>query len=495
MGVTIFNWFKRQPQITALAILLIGFALTVHQLDFESIWVDEGATIAIARGDTTNILPTQSEAGDYNPPLPYLLWHFWIPLAGLSEFSIRFVSVMAATVAVALCYRMGERLFNPAIGLVASLLLVSSGFHIYYAQTVRAYSLLEMFALLSWFSALGLYRRPNLNWTLIYILGNVGFLYTHYYGVFVLLSQSLFFTVQLVRQWPSPRPEGWDWLIPKVKSWLIPQTIIASGFLPWIPVLLSQTKQAVTVIEPLSVGLLVGTFLEYTWSPVAFIIAICLLVVGAYALLRPAIVARLSGQHPARKLQFSVGNSEGILVVLIWFCIALGVPILISLLFKPVFLSRYAITALPAFYLLITWLAVQIIRRSVSFLLISLLVLGQLSGVYFLYQNVNNDQWREAVHYLDLNTKPGDLLIFYAGIGQFSYQYYSQFPDLPHAQLGVSEGPAKAQALLSAEQPQTVWLVLAYHSKAEFDQVMNQMGYTLLDQQDFFRITLAKYQK
>jgi uncharacterized membrane protein len=476
-----------------IAILLAAFALSVYRLDSESIWVDEGATIAAARSDTTEIIPTLIEVIDNNPPLTYLFWHYWIRLTGLSEFSLRLLSVFSGLITCALLYRMGRVLFDSRVGLLGAALLACSGFHIYYTQTVRSNSLLELLSAASFYCFSRILTGRNLWGLVVYSLVNVLLLYTHYYGVFVLLAQSIFV---LIHGWSL----GWRMFLDKAVHWLILQAIIILSFLPWLPMMILQGRRAVTEIEYPSAALVIGAFIEYTWSPIGFILAIGLLSVGVYTLVKPWVFSGLSHNNlaastrlrhdlPIRNMPVGVG------LVLVWMTGVIGVPVVVSALFKPIFLSRYAIAALPAFYLLLAWLACRAIAASAGRLLAGLLIVSQLSGAYFLYQNVNNEQWRDAVRYLDSAAASGDLLFFYAGIGKYSYDYYSRRADLQYAPLGLTDGAAQTQARLADSTPPGVWFVLAYRSETEFAELMQRSGYALVDRQNFFRITLLRYQR
>lgn len=474
------------------AILLLSFGLSVRCLACESIWVDEGATIAAARGETTNIIPVLIAVIDNNPPLTYLIWHFWIKVTGLSEFSLRMLSVFAGLLTSVILYQLGRILFDRQVGMLSALMLISSGFHLYYAQTVRSNSLLELLALISFLLFVRLLAQNTFRNRAAYGVINVLLLYTHYYGIFILLAHTIFFTVQNWRTGPN---RFWRQSL----HWISTQAIIGTAFIPWLPMMLFQGRRATTEIQAPSFALAIGTFIEFTWSPVGFVLAVAIIGVGFYILLRPKLIQLISTRKSTRltsQSRYTLQRSPaGFWLVSIWLISGVGAPLLISFLFKPIFLSRYAIAVLPAFYLLLAWLARRVIKQPLGLWLTGLLIAAQLTGVYALYQNTNNEQWREAVQYVDDQAKPGDLLLFYSGIGQYSFDYYSRRDDLTKYPLGLTTGSTQAQPAIRATPNTNVWLVLVYHSATEFETTLQSLGYKLTDQQTFFRIQINHYQK
>ena len=83
---------RRINWLTIITIIcLVAFALRIFHLEYQSLWYDEAFSVYLAHFDLTEI--TARTAADIQPPLYYYLLHFWIALAGDSEFALRFLSL------------------------------------------------------------------------------------------------------------------------------------------------------------------------------------------------------------------------------------------------------------------------------------------------------------------------------------------------------------------------------------------------------------------
>ena len=120
-----------------IAILLIGLFLRVYDLANESMWGDEAFSIYIANLNLSQIFFYPEN----NPPLYFMILHWWINLFGDSEISIRFPSVIFGFLSIFMIYKVGNQIYDKDVGILSSLLLGLSVFHIHYSQEARTYSL------------------------------------------------------------------------------------------------------------------------------------------------------------------------------------------------------------------------------------------------------------------------------------------------------------------------------------------------------------------
>ncbi|MCI0474886.1 MAG: glycosyltransferase family 39 protein, partial [Anaerolineales bacterium] len=115
-----------------LVALFVAFALRVVFLDAQSLWNDEGTSVALSSLSLEAII--NGAARDIHPPLYYLLLHFWMPFAGQTEFAVRFLSVIAGVLIVAVTYRVARAFFDDEVAVIAAFLTAFSPFQIYYSQ-------------------------------------------------------------------------------------------------------------------------------------------------------------------------------------------------------------------------------------------------------------------------------------------------------------------------------------------------------------------------
>ncbi|MEA3460120.1 MAG: glycosyltransferase family 39 protein, partial [Chloroflexota bacterium] len=130
---------ERRVQISLIIIILVAALLRFYRLDGQSLWADEGNSVALAGRDLATI--ARNAARDIHPPLYYWLLHFWVMAFGKSEIAVRSLSALLGTALVYLTFLLGCRLFGRRVGLAAALLSALSPFQVYYSQEARMYIL------------------------------------------------------------------------------------------------------------------------------------------------------------------------------------------------------------------------------------------------------------------------------------------------------------------------------------------------------------------
>ena len=128
-------------------ILAIGAILRLISLN-QSLWLDEATSAVAARMPLTDIF-TKFLPGDFHPPFYYAILHFWTILFGTSEIALRVPSLLAGILTIYIVYLIGKELEDQKVGIMAAILLATSGLHIYYSQEARMYSLAALFVALS----------------------------------------------------------------------------------------------------------------------------------------------------------------------------------------------------------------------------------------------------------------------------------------------------------------------------------------------------------
>jgi len=161
--------------VMAMVLTILALALRLYRLPVQSLSYDEAVSVYLARLPTADMLSWT--AADVQPPLYYLTLKAWLPLAGASEFAVRFPSAVAMTLAVALFYRLGRGMAtvggsaaqpgsatagqeepssrrSPSasqVGLCAALAAALHPWYVWHAQDARMYGLLLVLCLLaSW---------------------------------------------------------------------------------------------------------------------------------------------------------------------------------------------------------------------------------------------------------------------------------------------------------------------------------------------------------
>ena len=127
-------------------ILVLALGLRLPLLN-GSFWLDEAAQALESSRPWSQQLDI---AGDFQPPLIHLVLFFSLKVSTAEWWLRSIVALLPGLVTIWATYEVGRRLVNQKAGIIASLLLTTSSFHIFYSQELRPYSLPTMWAVLSW---------------------------------------------------------------------------------------------------------------------------------------------------------------------------------------------------------------------------------------------------------------------------------------------------------------------------------------------------------
>ncbi|MHB1004746.1 MAG: glycosyltransferase family 39 protein [Chloroflexota bacterium] len=214
------------PSLPMLALAVVAFALRVNGLGSQSLWHDEGASLFYASLPPAQAVDMVAALGEI-PPLYYVLLHYWIALAGTSEFALRFPSVGAGLLGVVLLYRLGSHLGGNTVGLTAAVFLALSPIHLWQSQETRMYAFVVALSVLSAYLCVRAFARPSLGLLAAYALVGVAGLYTHFTFALVLLAEGVALALWL------PFARGRRGTVVRVGLAAI---LSAATFLPWLAV-------------------------------------------------------------------------------------------------------------------------------------------------------------------------------------------------------------------------------------------------------------------
>ena len=222
------SWLR----ILILATLLGAFALRADHLDAQSLWSDEGISLQRA----LQPLPTMlAQMPVEHAPGYFVLLGGWLRITGEADYALRYFSLMAGVLTIALAFRLALDLHWSAhkptgamVAIATALLLATSSFQVWYAQETRMYTWLLAASVASTWSLWRLLEHPGRVagwWILAYALTTAATVYLHYFGVLVPVAQTFF-----VIGWALMRRDTRGLL-----RWLIGAFTAFLLFVPWLP--------------------------------------------------------------------------------------------------------------------------------------------------------------------------------------------------------------------------------------------------------------------
>ncbi|MCP4426924.1 MAG: hypothetical protein GY803_20740 [Chloroflexi bacterium] len=422
-AVSLDGGLKRPFQWIVLGCILTTFALYVYQLDGQSLWRDEALSVSRARQPLGLIFANRNVvdgvvAPDLHPPFYFSILHGWRLAAGESEWALRYPSVLFMTLAMALFYATGKRIWGRESGGWTVALAVFSPFFWWYAQEARMYALIMLESLLLLYSLWPLLTgRAGWKRYLLFALAAAALVFTHYGGAFLVIFGvlTLAFTQSQGRiRWPmliAPAVTGGValWLLaPHVTELLIAPKFFAFSQRPlW--------KLALEAINTFSLGS-ANPMENPGWRLLPFF------VLGAVGALTWNVKTFRS------RWRIALIGAGGFIVPLLLFWIASWLQANYS---NP---RHLTILSVPWYLLMGHGLTTLRQRWQPAAAAVGLGILA--AGLPALYQTIQNppivkDDMRGLTAYIAKRARPGDVVLWHNAVMMVTYDYYAL--DLPYA--------------------------------------------------------------
>ena len=207
-------------------LIFLGFVLRLYRIAHQSVWWDEAHAVRVARDGLVAVLRTPAGVSWTHPPLHYGLLTGWGLLAGFSELSIRYLSLLFGVLLLPVTCMVVRRLFDRPTALAAMTVAVLSPLYVAYSQEARVYVLLPLVYLLLLHALHQLTRTeasPSLGgWLGLGLLEALVF-YSH----FVLALGVLYVNLSLAITWLRRRRLA-------IGAWVGSQVLAAGLFMPWL---------------------------------------------------------------------------------------------------------------------------------------------------------------------------------------------------------------------------------------------------------------------
>lgn len=438
-------------------IILLGLFLRIYNLNSESLWSDEGYSINEAKFSIHEII---SHMGyNPNPPLYLITLHFWINLFGDSAFSVRFLSFIFSSISLVLLFLLTKRIFDKKTAVFSTLILSLSTFHIYYAQEARSYALFSMLGLLSYYSFYKFNDWSSKRNILYYLISTTLMIYTHVFGIFIMLSQVISIKKKLL------------------KKWFFTLTFIGVMYLPYISVLFQQTMHVSN-----------ETWRNFPSFNDFF-----------YALSRPAgnYWLLITFMFLLILYFFKSKNKWLKRTLVSWWSITIILPFLISITIVPIFFPKYTIAASFGLYIIVARGIEKIKYKHLKYVVILAIILLSLFELNYYYKINQKEDWHSLSKYLDENVGKIDRIIFYPGFtDDLMYQYYTKENHttyvLTYYARELNESDLERIEPMLGEY-ENMWLVLSHNQyDGRLIKKINS-SYGKIEEKNFTKIQVYKF--
>ena len=313
-----------------LSFLCLGGILIFTTLCFnENVWADEATTIVWMRQDLSQAF--RDILNDVHPPLYYLMLKFVIWVFGEKLFFMKLLSVCAGAGILWLGRTKVCRLFGPVTAAFFMLLVICMPHMAEHFIQVRMYAWAMFFVTFTGLKAYEVLNEGRKRDWLFFWLGGICAAYTHY---FALISVAVIYAFSFAALMMKQRQ--------KVKWLFVCAGADIIAYLPWLTVLLSQVRKV-------SDGFWIATMsLRNILGAIGYVfntgnIFVSLLLAGAIAIVFVYYLIK----------NFRGDKGKGILsLALIGVYVGTAlIGILVSLLFRPVFMARYLIPSAGLLFL------------------------------------------------------------------------------------------------------------------------------------------------
>lgn len=492
------RWSTRWETLAASGVFLLALSLRLDRLGARNLWQDEAYSLDIARRTIPEILAFLS-GNDAHPIGYYAMLSFWIRAVGEDLARMRALSVIFGLAAILLTWRLGRRIFSPAVGVGAAALLALNPFQIFASNELRMYMPLEFLALLSTWILWRAHESEGYGWWAGYG-GSVALMgYVSYYAFLLVPAHALWAILhrsprQTFRHYGAASLAALILYAPWISYLMHPAALVRGSLLSlrgggmwptYVPELfLSQTAggylfNAVTYhttrgLDPKYFGMFVFPF-------------VALVAAGTMAL---GWINR-----PARGL-----------VALSW-VVPVALVVLASLASGRVFAYYYHLNFLQPFLALFVAAGVVHLREAVARAPGALVTLGAVVAVLvFVAPAVDNLQWQpeywsyrydQAARLVKDLYRPGDVIVYLPAGVRRGFSFYFKPPgrglEIPvspqrWSKEAIQETLSKAAGSLTPAETR-VWLVFSEPlPEGAVDDVMaviRQQGYRLAIVNDF----------
>lgn len=485
--------------VIILLILAIGAStiLNVQLLFSQSIRLDESQSIWVATKSVLEILRISGQ--DVQVPLYSLILHFWTQILGTDIVIARLLSLVFYLMTLPFLYWLIKEVSDRKVAILGVILFSLSPFVVWYSHEARTYTLLTLVTTINNLMFIRLVKSRGESSKISYFVASILGLYTHYFFIFLLLSQAFYlFAYFLIRIWKTKISK--TRLRSLLYIFIYLGSIIFLAFLPWLVYVYKLGTAAYTqpLIPPPTTYSIVQIYLNFmvgfqnqTIQSVA---------ISLWPLFFAIMLFIFTHKLDIRMRMVDYFVTVSFLPVILVFFLSF---------YRPIFLPRYLIFIIPTLFTLLAWLLINFGRELKSKLVVAtiLIMLLSLNFQDRSFATPVKEDYKNVVSTIQSNATPYDVVVVSAPFTSYPIEYYysglTRIETTPLWNRYItgpippySENNLATQMNNYTKKYNRIFLVLSYDQGYQ-QKVVDYMdkNFKLLDKQDFAsNINLRIYQ-
>lgn len=394
-------WIKENYIVSI--IVVIASILRLYHIDFQSVWLDEIHTINEAS-------PNKSFSEVYNallisephPPLYFFIMHVLFKIFGYTSFVARIFSALLGISGVISIFFLGKEMFNKRVGIYAMILVTINYFQLYYSQDARMYPMLFLTTTVSFIYLIKFIKSPSYKSAIGYALLSVLMIYSHFFALFVLVSQYLILLFFIINPFVVKRKQFFIYTF-------VSGIITLLLYLPTYNLILRTKEIKSFWIQMPTLDVYTQYFKDFFGqSELVLFFIVALIILFFLQLFKQKNTKNLSINPNEDKLIFSF------FIIIVWILTTLLLPLIRTYTNLPMLVNRYFISILPAIILLVAIGLNYIKNEVVRYLMLFIIVVFSITDIVVVkkYYNVpNKTQFREVTNFIKQNNKSHDEVI------------------------------------------------------------------------------------
>jgi mannosyltransferase len=412
------RWLRRAAIAGPCALAAVLVAI---DLGTRSLWIDEGATVAIVSQHGGALWSAIRHDGG-NMLAFYLLAHVLVDLFGAGTTVLRLPAAISTVATVGLISLLGARLLDRRTAFAAALLTAVSLPLIFWGQDARGYAPLITFVTASFYTFTLIVQRPAPAPRRLLIAYGVCTALAAYMQIVTALIVPAQLLVLAIRREHTRRV---------VRTMLI----TAAACLPLVALaMLRGASQLFWVPKPNVEGIgqtlnwLTSSGMPPNFHTVTSGNALLVISMLALAVAAATLVARLRADWPAlrapRGEAWRERDTLALAIVLGWIAMPMALSLAESAAGQPILLYRNSVICLPAVALAIAWALLRTrLGPRLGWLAVGAVLAMRAVQVFPAY-GVSPENWKLAEAHVAAAARPGDCIAFYPLDGRMAFDYY-----------------------------------------------------------------------